>query len=89
MSESKHDTESTWVDPDDAPELDDAWFQRAELRVGDTVIRPGRPKAGATKVSTTVRFDADIIDAFRADGPGWQTRMNHALRQWLDARKAA
>jgi uncharacterized protein (DUF4415 family) len=89
MSENKHGIESTWVDPDDAPELDDAWFQRAELRVGDTVIRPGRPKAGVTKVSTTVRFDADIIDAFRADGPGWQTRMNLALRQWLNARTAA
>lgn len=89
MPENRDDMESTWVDPDDAPELDDAWFERAELRIGDTVIRPGRPKSGATKVSTTVRFDSDIIEAFRADGPGWQTRMNLALRQWLDARKAA
>jgi uncharacterized protein (DUF4415 family) len=45
---------------------------------------PGRP-AGSNKESTTVRFDRDILDAFRANGPGWQTRMNDALREWLKA----
>ena len=86
MTENNADTDSTWVDPDDAPELDDGWFARAELRDGDTLVRPGRPK-GSAKVSTTVRFDADVIAAFRAEGPGWQTRMNLALREWLDARQ--
>ena len=36
-----------------------------------------------TKVSTTVRFDSDVLEAFRATGRGWQTRMNEALREWL------
>ena len=36
-----------------------------------------------TKVSTTVRFDSDVLDAFRATGRGWQTRMNEALKEWL------
>ncbi len=36
-----------------------------------------------TKVSTTVRFDSDVLDAFRSTGRGWQTRMNEALKEWL------
>ncbi|HTJ91481.1 MAG TPA: BrnA antitoxin family protein [Pararobbsia sp.] len=43
----------------------------------------GRPKLENPKVSLTVRYDADIIDAFKATGDGWQTRMNDALRDWL------
>jgi len=27
--------------------------------------------------------DADVLEAFRATGKGWQTRMNAALREWL------
>lgn len=46
--------------------------------------KPGRPagsiKADA-KVSTTIRFDADVLEALRASGPGWQTRANDALRK--------
>jgi len=36
-----------------------------------------------TKVSTTVRFDREVLDAFRATGSGWQARMNDALKAWL------
>jgi uncharacterized protein (DUF4415 family) len=36
-----------------------------------------------TKVSTTVRFDRDVLEAFRSTGRGWQTRMNEALKEWL------
>jgi uncharacterized protein (DUF4415 family) len=36
-----------------------------------------------TKVSTTVRFDLDVVEAFRATGRGWQSRMNEALKAWL------
>ncbi len=46
----------------------------------------GRPPKVDPKISTTVRFDADIIKAFRATGPGWQTRVNDALRDWLKKR---
>lgn len=49
----------------------------------------GRPKLDRPKVLLTVRYDADIIDAFKATGDGWQTRMNDALREWLRARDAA
>ncbi len=43
----------------------------------------GRPPKEAPKVAMTFRFDADIVEAFRAKGRGWQTRMNDALQAWL------
>jgi len=36
-----------------------------------------------TKKSTTIRFDADVLEALKATGPGWQTRVNAAAREWL------
>jgi uncharacterized protein (DUF4415 family) len=50
--------------------------------------RRGRP-TGSDKESTTIRFDRDIISAFKESGPGWQTRMNAALRDWLKTHSAA
>ena len=75
-------TKNTLVDPDDAPELTDAWFESADLMKGTKLIRRGRP-TGQTKASQTVRFDLDVLAAFKATGKGWQTRMNKALRDWL------
>ena len=80
MLVSRKDTESSWVDPDDAPELDDEWFERAEIRIGDKVIRRGRP-AGSAKRLVSLRLDQAVLDHFRATGPGWQTRVNEALRK--------
>lgn len=50
--------------------------------------RGGRPRSESLKVSLTVRYDADIIEAFKSSGDGWQTRMNGALREWLQTHKA-
>lgn len=80
MEKNAQGTESSWVDPDDAPELDDDWFDRAELRIGDTVLRRGRPP-GSAKQAVSLRLDKEILERFRADGPGWQSRMNEALRK--------
>jgi uncharacterized protein (DUF4415 family) len=44
----------------------------------------GRPKADETKVFTAIRLDADLLDAFKSTGKGWQTRVNAALRQYLN-----
>ena len=70
-------------DPDTAPELTDAWFDKAELRVGDKVIRRGRPPLDTPKKLVSLRLDQDVIDRFRAGGPGWQSRINAALRKHL------
>lgn len=40
----------------------------------------GRPRAQNPKVAVSLRLDPDVVAAFKADGPGWQTRMNEALR---------
>ena len=52
----------------------------------DAVRQRGRP-AGWTKLNAkqqvSLRLDPDIIDGFKAGGPGWQRRMNDALRAAL------
>ena len=45
------------------------------------------PQKSPRKIQTAVRYDADIIEAFKAGGAGWQTRMNQALREWLRGRE--
>lgn len=41
----------------------------------------GVKQAKPPKVAIKLRIDPDIIEAFRSTGPGWQTRMNDALRK--------
>lgn len=41
------------------------------------------PQKAPTKVSTTIRFDADVLAALKTTGRGWQTRVNDAMREWL------
>jgi len=85
---------SDWIDPDDAPELTDELADVAEIRVGGKVIRPatghlgpngvvrGRPPLrGEAKRQVTLRLDPDVIAKFREGGPGWQGRINEALRK--------
>jgi uncharacterized protein (DUF4415 family) len=50
--------------------------------------RVGRPRLAVSKVAVTIRYDKAVIDAFKAGGPGWQTRMNEALKKVV-ARKHA
>ncbi len=46
----------------------------------------GRPVGSIkeyAKQAVTVRYSPDVLAAFRATGAGWQTRMNDALKDWL------
>ncbi|MCI0510299.1 uncharacterized protein (DUF4415 family) [Chromohalobacter marismortui] len=85
MIAKKDDSKTTWIDPDDAPELDDDWFEGAYQYEDDKLVKRGRgrPPLAHKKMPVKVRYDQDVIDAFRESGPGWQTRMNKALRQFL------
>ena len=74
---------STWVDPDDAPPLTEEFFARAEIRDGTKLVRRGRPRLAAAKRQVTIRLDPELLDGLRATGPGWQTRLNEAVREWL------
>lgn len=89
MTENKPSMESTWVDPDDAPELTEEWFQKADLYDGEKLIRRGNRPLGddlprpepTNKQPISLRIDADVLEKFRSEGPGWQSRMNAALRK--------
>lgn len=41
------------------------------------------PQKSSLKVPTTLRVDADLLEAMRASGKGWQTRANDVLRDWM------
>jgi uncharacterized protein (DUF4415 family) len=104
MSESKGNSDPSWVDPDvdpdEAPEWPDDVWDRAEIAVGGKVIRPargtltrafapdeirarrGRPPLGeAAKVQQSLRLSREVLDHFRATGPGWQSRIDEVLRR--------
>jgi len=74
-----------WVDPDDAPELTEEYFDRAHVYVGDTLVRRGRgrPPLPAPKQAVTVRLEPELLARLRASGPGWQSRLNEAVREYL------
>ena len=53
-------------------------------------LRKARGKnKNPTKEQVAIRFDPEVLAAFRADGPGWQTRMNTALKEWLSEHRRA
>jgi len=75
-------TAAAMSDPDARP-LTDAEWEAVKPR-----SRIGRPPAGKPlKVSTTIRFDADVLAALKASGPGWQTRVNDAMREYVATRR--
>lgn len=64
-------------DPDAQPLSDEQW---------ETVkpkLRRGRPRAEVTKERISIRLSREVLDAFRAGGPGWQTRMDEVLKAWV------
>ncbi len=66
------------VDEDDRPATAE------ELQAGLAAARKrGRPFSASAKEQVSVRYDREVLAAFRRSGPGWQTRMNEALKDWL------
>ena len=56
-----------------------AW---TEGMLGAPVLKRGRgPQATPTKVLTSIRLDADVLDFFKSKGNGYQSRINEALRK--------
>lgn len=77
-------TSNTSLRPeDDAPELTDEWFKEANVFRNGKLVSRGRPAKAVTKVAVKLRLDPHIVDTFKAGGPGWQTRINQALNEWL------
>lgn len=65
------------ADPDAVPLTDAEWEQVKPL------VRRGRPPGSGTKAQVTLRLDVDVLEKFKASGDGWQTRINDALRNWV------
>ncbi|MFN3583949.1 BrnA antitoxin family protein [Phenylobacterium sp.] len=61
------------ADADAAPVLDEDWFRSAELALP------------SPKIATSIRVDSDVMNWFRSQGRGWQTRMNAVLRAYAKA----
>jgi uncharacterized protein (DUF4415 family) len=67
---------------EEAPEWTDAQVAAADLHEDGKLIRRGRPPSPETrKQPVKIRLDPDLVAALRASGPGWQTRVNAALRE--------
>jgi len=81
MVGKKHYSKRVWRDPDDAPPLGESWFKQADVMLGRKVVRRGRPAGTAKKEAISIRLDRDVLAHFRSVGPGWQARINAALRR--------
>jgi uncharacterized protein (DUF4415 family) len=60
-------------DYDELPELDEAMLPRAIVRRG------GRPVSANPRKLISIRLPVEVIEQWRATGPGWQTRMAERL----------
>ncbi|WP_210246585.1 BrnA antitoxin family protein [Methylobacterium sp. WL120] len=67
-------------DPDDAPELDAAWFEQADIRVGGRLVERGH-RPGDTE---RLVLPTNLVERFRSGGPDWQIRIETALKEWLN-----
>ena len=70
-------TAAAIADPDAVPFTDTEWEKVKPL------VRRGRPLGSGTKTQVTLRLDVEVVEKFRASGDGWQTRINEALKNWV------
>lgn len=68
------------IDLSDTPEVSPQMFAHAILRQG---LKPVPRKA-----QLTLRVDSDVLEWFRKQGQGYQTKINALLRAYMDAHKA-
>lgn len=63
------------IDTSDIPELDDAFFQNANVHTP-----PKQP--------VTLRLDEDVLIWFKSQGKGYQTRINNLLRRYMESQQS-
>jgi uncharacterized protein (DUF4415 family) len=61
------------IDDADIPETDESFWINAKIHL---------PK---TKQSITLRLDPEVLDWFKKDGKGYQTKINAVLRAYVEA----
>jgi uncharacterized protein (DUF4415 family) len=74
-------------DPNDA-EATRAWFEKADLIRKGEVVRRGKrgPQKAPTKKLVSLRLSSEVIEHFKATGPGWQTRIDSTLLESIKKR---
>lgn len=80
MNAKRKNSPRTSADPD-LPEITDDWIAGAGLYHGDKLVRRGRPKLKSPRQLLSLRLPPQIIERWKASGPGWQTRMAEALEK--------
>ena len=68
------------IDLSDAPQISPEMFAKAVVRRG---LKPP-----PNKQQITIRLDADVLKWYRAQGEGYQTRINALLRAYMEAHQA-
>jgi uncharacterized protein (DUF4415 family) len=77
---------------EDSPRTTEADWDGAAMRVGGRdigTVRLRGPQKVPLKVSTTLRLPPEVLAYFKAGGPGWQTRIGDALKEWITAHPPA
>ncbi|MDK9723101.1 MAG: BrnA antitoxin family protein [Rhodospirillales bacterium] len=64
-------------------------FEALPKNLQKTLKGRGRPKIEAPKVAVSLRLSPDVLSGFKETGKGWQSRLDAALREWLERRRAA
>ena len=64
--------------PPDTRSAAEKAFKAATTRPAD--LPPPTPAIPGAKEMVSLRIDRDVLDFFQEDGPGWQDRINAALR---------
>ena len=74
---------------DEAPEITSEWAAGADLYRGKKLIRRGRPKLERPRQLLSLRLPPEVIESWKASGPGWQTRMAAVLAKSVRTAKRA
>jgi uncharacterized protein (DUF4415 family) len=88
-AKSKNIPNSSWIDPDDAPELTEAAFAKAQWFKGDVPINPQEGKVFFQKIlsnSVNTPLESDIVEYFKtkASQDNYITLINKVLRQFME-----
>lgn len=67
--------------PTDALSVAEAVFKPAPPAVAEPVRAPGKAGVPVAKETVSLKLDSDLLAHFQEDGPGWQERINEALRR--------
>ncbi|GJD94805.1 BrnA antitoxin family protein [Methylobacterium iners] len=79
-------SQEDWDEVSDNPEWTEEDFRKARPfaeafpALAEALRRARGPQKSPKKIPVTIRLDQGIVEAFKATGPGWQTRMNDVLR---------